>query len=294
MRFGHTSLEFSRVANQIVSGRIPDFSKFNIVDHVKWSLEIEHISVVEISAEIQYIIPNSLSEAAIKDLVELKDELGHAYTVHLPLWSIELATFNEHIRKGGVKSIVEMIQRLEPIEPEVYVLHSTGPLATEFSQLKYPKPSVDMICMLMSGFSATSIEEILNQTEIDPTRIAIENLDFPFDVTRDVVDEYGTGICFDTGHLLSKQSGDETVHEFYYKHRDKIIELHLHDGRTSQLGERGYVDHKPLGTEDMPVREFLLELLKDDFKGPIIFELTSDEVLASLRYIQEVVPEALE
>ena len=294
MRFGHTSLEFSRVANQIVSGGVPDFSKFNVVDHVRNSLNIEHISVAEITAEIHYIVPNALSDHAIKGLIDLKDEMGHAYTVHLPLWSVELATFNEPIRKGGVQSVVDMIKRLEPIEPESYVLHSTGPLATEFSQLNYPKPNVDMICTLMAGFSATSIEEILSQTEVDPAIIAVENIQFPFDVTREVIDEYGLGICFDTGHLLSMQSGDETMLEFYRRHRDRIIEFHLHDGRPSMSGEHYPIDHNALGTGDMPVREFLMELVRDDFKGPIIFELSSQEVVESLKYIEKIVPEALQ
>jgi sugar phosphate isomerase/epimerase len=294
MKFGHTSLEFGRVASQIVSGSIPDFSKFNIVDHVRKSIEIEHISVAEITAEIQYIIPNSLSEQAIQGLIDLKDELGHIYTVHLPLWSLELATFNEPIRKGGVEAVVDMIKLLEPIDPEAYVLHSTGALATEFSQLNFSKSNVDMISMLMAGFSATSIEEILSQSEVDPVKIAVENIEFPFNITRDVIDEYGVSICFDTGHLLSKQSGDESMLEFWKKHRDKIIELHLHDGRPSELGERYPIDHKALGTGDMPVREFLMELVKDEFKGPIIFELSSEEVVESLEYIKKVVPEALD
>ncbi|MCK5238986.1 MAG: hypothetical protein KAR33_05515, partial [Candidatus Thorarchaeota archaeon] len=127
MRFGLVPLEFGRITKQIMSGNIPDFSKFDITEHLRYALEIEHISVIEISADIQYIIPNSLSEQAIKRLNDLKDELGHTYTVHLPLWSLELASFNEPIRKGGIESIVDSIKLLEPLEPEVYVLHNTGP-----------------------------------------------------------------------------------------------------------------------------------------------------------------------
>lgn len=294
MRFGLTPLQFGRIVNQIVSGGVPDFSKFNIVEHVREALQIEHISVIEITSEIQYIIPDSLSETAINGLIDLKEEFGHVYTVHLPLWSVELTTFNEPVRKGCVKTIVEMIQKLDPLNPEVYVLHTTGALATEFSQLSFPKQSVDLICMLMTGFSAKSVEEIITQTEINPKRIAIENLEFPFDFTRDVVDEYGTSICFDTGHLLSKQSGDETVIEFYKKHKDKISELHLHDGKSQARDIKGFIDHKALGTGDMPVQEFLLELLKNDFNGPLIFELSSIEVIDSLKYIRDVVPEALQ
>jgi hypothetical protein len=44
----------------------------------------------------------------------------------------------------------------------------------------------------------------------------------------------------------------------------------------------------------MPIRELLMEVVKDKFNGPVIFELTSPETIESLRKIKEVVPEALE
>ena len=148
--------------------------------------------------------------------------------------------------------------------------------------------------MSMARFSARSVEEILTQTEIAPHRIAVENVEFPFEITRSIIDEYDLSICFDTGHLLTKYSGDESVFEFYREHRNRITELHLNDGTYKEVeGVPIHEDHLALGTGELPVREFLQELLKDNFDGPMIFELTNEEVRQSLQMIKDVVPTAL-
>ncbi len=294
MRYGIVPLEFKPTVERIVVDGVPDFSRFNIIEMVREAVQIEYISVIEITMDMLYVIPGALTPDTINQLAELKDELGHSYTAHLPLWSIEPATFNEPVRKGSVDSIVESIKLVEPLEPEFYVLHSTGALAAEFSRLAFGKEIVNVICTAMAGFSATSVEEILARSEIDPRRIAVENIEFPFDITRAIVDEYDLSICFDTGHTLAKFSGDESVVDFYRTHKDRITELHLNDG-TCKIVEGVSIpdDHMALGTGELPVREFMLELVKDGFNGPMIFELTFEEARQSLGTIQDVVPEAL-
>ncbi len=272
-----------------------DLGNFDTIKHIERMLEIEHISILELSFDVLHILPNAFSDSVIKKLIDLKDERGVSYTIHLPFWSIELATFNEPVRKGGVKSIVDAIKIAEPLDPEAYGRHSTGSLATEFSKLTFSPNIVQFICTAMAGFSASGVEEILSQSEIDSRKLAIENLEFPFDITRDVIDEYDTGICFDTGHLLSKQSCDESMFEFYTKHKDRIVEFHLHDGSATRTDVgSGFIDHRALGTYDLPVHDFMSELIKDDFRGPIIFELTENETRASLKHIKEVIPAALD
>jgi sugar phosphate isomerase/epimerase len=146
----------------------------------------------------------------------------------------------------------------------------------------------------MASCAAKSIEEILARTEINPRKVAIENVEFPFEVTRDLVDQYNTSICFDTGHLLTRYSGDESVLEFYKRHRDRIVEIHLHDGSYEKIGDNVvHRDHMALGRGAMPVREFLKELVKDRFNRPVVFELTAAEAKESLEKIRAVVPEAL-
>ena len=294
MRFGITALEFRPILDQIVVDGVPDFSRFDITNLVRLALQIQHIKVIEVTADIEHVVPGSLTEQSIEKMVHLKEELKHAYTVHLPIWSLELSTFNEYARKAAVECTVKSIKLVEPLQPEVYVLHATGALAAEFSRLKFPRSMVQLICGYMASYAAKSIEEILAKTEIDPRKVAIENQEFPFQIARDLVDQYGTNICFDTGHLLTRYSGDESVLEFYKQHRDRIVEIHLHDGSYEKLGDDlVHKDHMALGRGAMPVREFLRELVNDKFNGPVVFELKAAEAKESLERIRAVVPEAL-
>jgi sugar phosphate isomerase/epimerase len=294
LRFGIVPLEFKPAVERIVGpDGIPDFSRFNIVDFVREAVE-EGYKVIEITMDIAHVIPGELTPETIQKLVELKDELGHAYSVHLPLWSLEPATFTEPVRKGSVDCTVNAIKLAEPLEPEVYVYHSTGALAAEFSRLNYPEKIKTVINVYMASHSAKSLEEILSKSEIDPKKLAIENIEFPFEVTRSIVDEYDTGICFDTGHLLTRYSGNETCLEFYNTHKDRIIEFHLQDGIYEERdGCVVHDDHIALGRGGMNIPELLTEVVKDDFKGPVIFELTAAEARESLEKIREIVPEAL-
>ena len=294
MRYGLSPFEFKPIYKQIIGDGIPDFSRFDLVEYIRKCVEMDHIDVIEVSMDIVYVLPGSLTPQTIERLVDLKDELGHSYTTHLPFWSVELSSFNEPVRKGSVQSIVETIKLVEPLEPETYVLHATGSLASEFSSMDFEKSELSMICMLMSVFSVQSVEEIITQTEINPRKLAIENFEFPFDITREVVDEHDTSICFDTGHVLAKYSGDESLIDFYRTHKDRIVEIHLHDGSYREIdGLPVPTDHIALGQGEMPIREFLMELVRGDFNGPIIFELTHAETRESLERIKEVVPEAL-
>ncbi len=294
MRFGVVPLEFRPAVEKIVVDGVPDFSRFDIVQIVEQALDIAHITVIEITLDIAYIIPNSLGPREIDRLVELKDEYRHSYTAHLPLWSVEPSTFNHRIRHASVNTIVESIELARPLEPEFYVLHSTGSLASEFSRLGFHGTMQNVISAALAGFSANSVEEIISQSEIDPQKIAIENVEFPFEFTLQIAEEYGTTICFDTGHLLARFSGDENTLDFYKQHKDVISEIHLNDGiYLEKHGVKIVDDHLALGQGQLPVKPFLTQLTKDNFKGPLIFELTTEEVLESLKLIQHEAPEAL-
>ncbi|HDD67491.1 MAG TPA: sugar phosphate isomerase/epimerase [Candidatus Thorarchaeota archaeon] len=294
MRFGIVPLEFKPAAERIIVDGVPDFSRFNIIDAVRDAAKMQHIQVIEVTMDVEHVIPNALTPEVISQLVDLKDELGISYTAHLPLWSLELASFNEFVRQASVESIVSSIRLAEPLEPEAYVLHATGALAAEFSRLDMPVNMVMLICNLMSAIAARSLEDIITRSEINPRLLAVENVEFPFSLTRELVDEYDTSICFDTGHLLTRYSGDESVVEFYRRHRDRIVELHLHDGSYAERdGAVIHRDHIALGEGEMPVREFLMELVRDSFNGPVVFELTATQAKQSLDLIETQVPEAI-
>jgi sugar phosphate isomerase/epimerase len=294
--FGITALEFQEVAGQVVIDGVPDFSRLDVVDLIRDTVSDDY-TVIELTMDAKHIIPNSITPESISRLVELKEELGHSYTVHLPFWSIELATFNEHVRMGSVDSTIEAIELTKSLEPEAYVLHASGDLASGFSNMKYDPTLVRLIGTLLAGFAASSIEDIVSRTEINPRELAIENVDFPFTILRDVVDDLDTSICFDTAHLLAEMSGSESVMEFYTEHKDRITEVHLQDAAKDDDDTAVQEDHVALGRGkmgDTVLQEFLMDLVKDNFDGPIIFELTKDEARESLEHIKDVVPEALD
>ena len=295
LRFGITALEFRDVAGRVIVNGFPDFSRLDVVDVVRHAMSDEY-SVIEITMDVKHIVPGSLTQESINRLVELKEELGHSYTAHLPFWSLELATFNEHVRKGSVDSIIEAVVLAKPLEPEAYVLHASGDLAAGFAEMKYDPKIVRLVSSFLAGFAAASIEDIVSRTEINPRELAIENVDFPYAILREVVDDLDTSICFDTAHLLAEMSGTESVMEFYETHKDRIIEIHLQDAARDDDETAVQEDHVALGQGkmgDKTLRELLLELVKDKFDGPIIFELTMDEARESLSHIKQVVPEAL-
>jgi len=102
-----------------------------------------------------------------------------------------------------------------------------------------------------------------------------------------IIQQMDLSICFDTGHLLAGFSGQISIMEFIDKYYDRIIELHLHDGKFPRI------DHKPLGDYDLPVRELLLKLLEKNFTGPLVYELNLQEAIQSMDYIKNNIPEVL-
>jgi sugar phosphate isomerase/epimerase len=294
MRFGTVAIEFMPALKRVIAGGSPDFSRVNMVEIVRETAAIEHIQVIEMPMEIEHMVPGSLTPEVISELAELKDELDISYTTHLPFWSIEASSFNDFIRSGSVDSMVHSIKLAKELEPEAHVLHSTGSLPVAYARQGFSE-SVNLIVRgYMTSFVMKSVEEIISKSEVNPRKLAIENVEFPFEFTRDVVDELDTSICFDTGHLLTKMSGDEPLSEFYKKHRDRITEIHLNDGVAERNEAGGHQDHMVLGTGDMPIREFLLELVNDKFEGPLILEMPYEDVIESLNTIHDSVPEALQ
>jgi sugar phosphate isomerase/epimerase len=296
LRFGRSVPEFRDTVEHVLIDGIPDLSRFDLVE-VARSIIDEGFSVLELAMDVGHIIPNSITTESVNHLAGLKDEFGYSYSVHLPFWSLELASFNEHVRKGSIESTISAIKLVEPLEPETYVLHTTGDLAAEFTGLSFGSKLGHVIPTLLSTFSLSSIEEVLNRTELEPRKLAIENVRFPFTVTRELTDELDLSICFDTAHLLSRMSGTESIMDFYRDHKDKIVEIHLQDGTYHEYdGVIAREDHIPLGQGLMGsnvLREFLLKIGSDKFSGPIIFELSQDNTRESMDFIREIVPEAL-
>jgi sugar phosphate isomerase/epimerase len=296
MRFGVHTFQLEKIiptdspAEEIVSN-VMNHNPANIVRE----LHGHGFQLAELSLDLQMFLPHTFDTHVIDDLLLAKEETGMSYTVHLPLWSIEPSTPQNHIRVASVQALVEAIQATIPLDPETYVLHATGALASEFYRMDAPALVKQFALQQFENRSRASIEALLRKTGIDSRKIAAETIEFPFEKTLALAEEFDLSICLDTGHVLVGFSGPIDLFDALDACLPRLGEIHLHDGPW-QGPQRiiGYdKDHQALGQGDLDIPRFFSRLKKAKYNGPIIFELTLAEALQSLAIIRQTNPDVL-
>jgi len=250
-------------------------------------------TLIELNPELSIFFPNCYNLVALDRLGRLKKERNLSYTVHLPLWSLEPSTPVQMVRRGSVDTLVDAVLRLAPLEPEVYVLHATGALAAEFSRMKPLQAMRPLVLQLFLAQAQRSIQELLERTGLPPRKIAVETIEFPFDLTLELAQTFDASMCLDVGHVVAGYTTGVTLFEALERMLPRLAEVHLHDAYRRELpnGTVQVNDHMPLGTGEVPVGDFLDKLSASGFAGPIIFELTIEEAKTSLETIRAVRPE---
>jgi sugar phosphate isomerase/epimerase len=291
MRFGIMEMQLAKLVPADVSPKkaVDHILSF---DHSELVREIAEagFNLIELGGDLSLFFPHAYEEKSINKLKQLKKELGLSYTVHLPLWSVEPSTPLEPVRYGSADAIMDIIDAVEALEPEVYVLHATGALAAEFYRMSIPETAKSLVLKQFQGNAISSIKMILEETGLPSRKLAIETIEFPFDLTLEMADLLNLSICLDTGHVLAGFSGSLSMEDALSACLPRLAEVHLHDSPDfMKTGELGYgKDHQPLGTGDLNVKEFLKALTEGGFSGPIIFELTVDEAKDSLDYLKKI------
>jgi sugar phosphate isomerase/epimerase len=294
LRFGIQPFEFQGIVSMVTENGSLDLNRLNASSIVKKCIE-KGFRVIEIGLDLGYVIPGSINDKRIEELVKIKKEEKISYTVHLPLWSLEPASPNEFIRKASVSVLADAVRLCEPLTPEVFVVHATGALAAEFSWLEVGEFYREFIGGQMANIAEKSMRELLSKTGLEPRRLAIETVDFPFKFMRTMVERLNTSICLDTGHLLAGRPGIYSFMEFLRENFDRIANIHFHDGYREEKGNglRIIRDHLPLGEGKLPVADMLDFLYDKKYTHPLVFELTMEEATQSLRVIKELYPKAL-
>jgi sugar phosphate isomerase/epimerase len=248
----------------------------------------EGFNLIELGGDLGMFFPQTFFPPAIDALLKLKKERNLRYTIHLPLWSVEPSTPQTHVREGSTRSIIEVIQVTMRLEPECYVLHATGALAAEFTQMRLPDEGKALILRLFQSHALQSLKSILEETDLPSRKLAIETIEFPFDMMFELAEALDLSVCLDTGHILAGFSGKVELFDVLEKVLPRLGEIHLHDCPSyTRDGRLGYgKDHQPLGTGDLDVARILKRLEQADYQGPIIFELSSDEAKHSIQYIK--------
>ena len=297
MRFGIMAMQIDR----LVPAHLPPeqvlthLAQFDHAGLVRGLAE-SGFNPVELGGDLGLFLPPAYSPDAIARLATLKTELSLSYTVHLPLWSVEPSTPLQAVRLGSVQALVDCIRAVKPLEPEVYVLHATGALAAEFYQMRLSPTAKSLILRQFQSGAAESLKAILAETGLPSRMLAIETVEFPFEMTLELAEQLDTSMCFDTGHVLVGFSGPVDFFEALERVLPRLAEVHLHDGPW-QGPERkiGYgKDHQALGKGDLDLGRFLDRLSAAQFTGPLVFELRVPEALESLDEVRRIRSQALE
>lgn len=288
MKFGILTLQKDGADQSFANINI--LNPASIIDPVKY---VRHalksgFKNIEITYDINTMVPGIFDELKIKELKDLKDKYDLSYSVHLPLWSVELACPHPYIRNAGVNLTIDAIRTMEALEPEVYVLHATGALVAEFLRMELPPFFDSFLARHMLKFSVEAIEQILTSTGIPSRKIAIECIEFPFELMDDMIKKMDLSICLDVGHILAGFSGKITIGRFIEKYFSRISEVHLHDAYKRQNGGKYDVaDHLPLGHGDLDYVWLIKELYDKGYDKRIIFELGLRESLESLKALSD-------
>lgn len=299
MRFGIMAMQIDSLIPPEAHSLPPEQALMRVLgfDHAGLvrSLAQQGFNPIELGGDLAMLLPHTYAQSAIESLVALKAELGLSYTVHLPLWSVEPSTLLTPVRQGSVQALVDMIRLTKPLEPEVYVMHATGALAAEFYHMRLPEMARALLLRQFQNGARQSLQSILAQTGIPSRRLAIETVEFPFELTLELAEEMDLSMCFDTGHVMVGFSGPVDFFEALERCLPRLGEIHLHDGpwQGPQMNIGYGKDHQPLGKGDLDVPRLLDRLQSAGYQGPIIFELRLEEALASLQVIRSFRPAAL-
>ncbi len=299
MRFGIMSMQIDALlpkntretSPELIAAHITNFSQVELVR----SLADHGFKLVELGGDLELFLPHTFAHDSIQSLVSLKQELDLDYTVHLPLWSVEPSTPLRPVRLGSRQALSDAIDRTLVLEPEVYVLHATGALAAEFYRMPFPEAARSLLMRQFQNNAQESIQAILAATGIPSRKLAIETIEFPFDLTLEIAEALDLSICFDTGHVLAGFSGAVDFFEALERCLSRLAEIHLHDSPwQGPDGEIRYgQDHRPLGTGDLDLGRLFDLLIEARYQGPIIFELRVEEAFTSLETIRRIRPQAL-
>lgn len=293
MRFGINTLQRGVL---FPPGLSPEetFARATNLDHAGLAdkLYAHGFRVIEISGDMAVFLPHTLAPQAIERLAALKTHSNLSYTVHLPLWSVEPSTPLHAVREGSLQALAEVTTATLPLEPEAFVLHATGALAAEFYNMDLPDLAKTFTLRQFQSNARETLRTLLRETGIPSRRIAIETIEFPFDLTLELAEELDLSICLDTGHILAGLSGPLTLQAALERCLPRLAEIHLHDAPwQGPKQEIGYgQDHRPLGTGDLDVALLLDKLVAAEYDGPVVFELTIEEALASLKVIRSIRP----
>ncbi len=273
LKIGATTLP---LAGWVVDPRQPDEGRARRLAAIRQLAEGYGLPAVELSLDLGAAYPQVFDCGFYRSVAELQQELGFLCTAHLPFLWVDLSSLNESIRCASVDCLRRSVELVRPVEVRTYVVHLWGFTTTQIAaQLQNPAQRQAILAWLVrqGGRSLEALFEAL-----DPGDVCVENLeDSVLEFALPLVEEMGTGICLDVGHL-GWQGGDPLG--FLAKQGDRVREVHLHDAvRAASGGHAGARDHMALGQGHVDYHAILSKLEEIGYEGAVILELNTREDL---------------
>jgi sugar phosphate isomerase/epimerase len=244
----------------------------------------------EISLDLFQILPIEINEEEQEKIKNIQEEYDFTFSAHFPIYSVELSSPNKFIREASVQSCIDSYNQLKFLSEqiEVFVVHPTGSFTASIGVLGLEPKTSELIYFILTNYAVESVKKIIRKTKIPKSKIAIENIIFPFDKTLDIIDRLkGVKLCIDTAHFLGGFSGDVDLIEITESYLDITNEIHLQDYSENYPSP----DHVALGRGDKFPVKFLKMIHEYDFQGPIVFEIGLNQVIESFEFIRKHVPE---
>ncbi len=169
--------------------------------------------------EIELLLFESLpadvlpSKAIIAELSHLARKYDLSYNIHLPT-DISISDPRPEKQQQAVDTLINVIDHVAPLCPTAYALH-----------IPYNKRSFDKDTVKTWQSRVFKNLEKLLATGIVAESIAIETLDYRFDLLNDILAELNLSVCLDIGHLLAHGYDPNTLFNQYV---DKTAIIHLH------------------------------------------------------------------
>ena len=170
---------------------------------------------------------NLPSHDDLRTLHALGADLDLTYNVHLPI-DVYLARADNGQRRRDVETMFRFYEGTSGLCPTCYVMHLE------------PAPSDTVrepAAWLEQG--AKSLQQ-LTDMGMDPAHIAIENMDFPQDVTAPITRPVGFACCQDLGHLMDN---GYDLQSHLTAHLPQTIMIHLHG--IDQTRDHKTISHLP-------------------------------------------------
>lgn len=209
---------------------------------------------------------NLPDQQEIKTLMDFSLHGKVDFNIHFPI-DIFLGDENEEVRTNGISMIRRVIENTLCLNPSVYILHF---------DLRNSRGQEEANIQAWRGRIISSAQEII-KSGMEPGRISIETLGYPFEWIEDIIKEFGFSICLDIGHILIY---GQNLKLYFDKYLLSTSMIHLH-------GFQNGTDHLGIDKLNGETLDLILYHLQN-YKGILSLEVFSwNELKSSLEILEE-------